>query len=193
MTYNYVFNIGLNRSGTTSLTEALNILGIPSLHFSINEAWWSPDKSNEIESVIYNNIKRRKRLLHTLDHRYQGFSDFNGEHYYQELYTQYPNSKFIFTIRDPEDWLRSIIKVERFQERFLKNSIEEYKTFKRKLNHYYNKRNEILNFFQDKPEQFLQMNICKGEGWEVLCNFLDKEIPEVPFPYVNQLEKIFDN
>jgi hypothetical protein len=29
------------------------------------------------------------------------------------------------------------------------------------------------------------MNICDGEGWPRLCNFLGKEKPSVPFPHLN--------
>ena len=29
------------------------------------------------------------------------------------------------------------------------------------------------------------MNICDGDGWEVLCPFLGKDIPNVPFPKLN--------
>jgi len=29
------------------------------------------------------------------------------------------------------------------------------------------------------------MNICAGDGWGTLCPFLEKEIPDVPFPKTN--------
>jgi hypothetical protein len=32
------------------------------------------------------------------------------------------------------------------------------------------------------------MNICDGEGWEKLCSFLNKPIPDVPFPKENITE-----
>ena len=29
------------------------------------------------------------------------------------------------------------------------------------------------------------MNICEGDGWEMLCPFLGTDIPDVPFPKLN--------
>ena len=182
----YIFNIGFNRSGTTSLTDALNMLGIPCIHFSVDGSGWSKDRNKELEVLINKNQKLKLKYFHTLDHIYQGFSDFNGEMYYKELYKQYPNSKFILTIRTPEDWIKSVITLERSQGRIQHNSEQEYKTFKNKVDRYFKKKIEIQEFFNDKPNTYLEMNICNGDGWEVLCNFLGRDIPSVPFPYVNK-------
>lgn len=189
MDKSYVFNIGFNRSGTTSLVSALNILGIPSLHYSIDESWWRKNNTQELEFIINENKKQGLKYFHTLDNTYQGFSDFYGEIYYKDLYKQYPNSKFILTIRPPEDWISSVITTERNQRRFYSNTKGEYKAFKRKIDHYFKKRDEIREFFKDNPNQYLEMNICDGDGWKVLCNFLGKEIPKTPFPFENQREK----
>jgi hypothetical protein len=29
------------------------------------------------------------------------------------------------------------------------------------------------------------MNTIEGDGWEKLCNFLDKPIPQIPYPHKN--------
>ena len=34
------------------------------------------------------------------------------------------------------------------------------------------------------------MNICEGDSWEVLCPFLDKSIPNIPFPKLNITERL---
>ena len=50
----------------------------------------------------------------------------------------------------------------------------------------YEERNkEIIEYFKDKPNQLLVLDIIKGEGWENLCTFLGKDIPDVPFPHEN--------
>lgn len=182
----YVFNIGFNRSGTTSLNSALNILGIPSIHYSFNNSSWFKNNPGEIEEIIRKNDLSGNRILHTLDDKYRGFTDFNGEVYFKDLYKQYPNSKFILTIRPPEDWLKSIIYMERSQNRFQPNTEQEYMVFEKKINRYFTKRKEIRKFFKNKPSQFLEMNIVNGDGWEVLCPFLGLKIPDVPFPYENK-------
>ena len=178
----YVFNIGFGRSGSSSLTAALNILGVPSLHFVLDD-----NKDVRLEKIILKNKKRNKKLFCTLDQKYQGFSDFGGEKYYQILYEQYPNSKFIFTVRPFELWIKSYIHNEKrnFPERFrTKNSI--YDQFFYASNKYFNMGKEIRNFFKDKPDQFLEMRICEGDGWQELCQFLGKDIPDIPFPHLNK-------
>ena len=40
-------------------------------------------------------------------------------------------------------------------------------------------------FSKNRPNDLLVMNICDGEGWEVLCPFLNKPIPNVIFPKKN--------
>ena len=186
----YIFNIGFNRCGTTSLTEALKILGYNTLHFSIDGSIWNEDDSNQIESVIRTNQNNDKKLFKGLHDDYQAFTDFFGEYYYQVLYRQYPNSKFILTTRPVEDWIVSVIKMEKKQRR--SSYTTEENTKKRIIelvNHYFNYKKEIKDFFKDKPNTLLQMDIPSGDGWEVLCTFLSKPIPKnIPFPNLNQSE-----
>ncbi len=142
----FIFNIGFGRSGSTSLTKALNILNIKTLHFV-------SDNGINLETIVLKNIKRNKKLLYPLDEKYQGFSDFGGEQCYQTLYKQYPNSKFIFTIRPFRYWIESVIRDRRrcFPKKFItKNSI--YNEFFYAINRYYDKSEEIQNFFKDKPD-----------------------------------------
>ena len=40
----------------------------------------------------------------------------------------------------------------------------------------------VRDFFSDKPGRFLEMNIINGDGWEILCPFLGKQIPKCSFP-----------
>lgn len=176
----YVFNIGFNRSGTTSLTAALNLLNIKTLHYrSINNIL--------LEKLILKNQKRNKKLFYTLDQKYQGFSDFTGEEHYQILYKQYSDSKFIFTTRPFLDWLYSYMILMMAVHPNLFKDVESEKFFYNRAIHiYFDIGTEIRNFFKDKPDQFLELKICEGEGWEKLCPFLGVDVPDVEFPYKNK-------
>ena len=44
---------------------------------------------------------------------------------------------------------------------------------------------ERKKYFKNRPNDLLVMNICSGEGWEVLCPFLNKPIPNVSFSKEN--------
>ena len=196
---NYVFNIGFYKSGTCSLAAALNMLGIPTVHHIIRKI--------ELYDIITENKNNNQKLFHGLDTTYQGFSDFRGERYFRELYAQYPNSKFIFTIRPLEDWLTSIQnwKLSKCYDTytFIKNNEQKYlelaklikksrRTIKKeqfnkkhRIRHYRRYKKEIRKFFKDKPNQFLELRICEGEGWPELCSFLNLDQPNVDFPRRN--------
>ena len=179
----YVFNIGFNRAGTTSLTAALNLLNIPTLHYRHGKT--------QLEKIIRKNDKRQKKLFYGLTQNYQGFSDFYGEAHYQTLYYQYPNSKFIFTTRPFLDWFKSYVVLKRELDFDLfDNNEREQLLYKTAIHRYFNIGKEIRYFFKDKPDQFLELKICEGEGWEKLCPFLNVDVPDFPFPYENKTSNI---
>ena len=177
---NFIFNIGLNRSGTKSLTYALRDLKIKALHFAVNSDNIG-NNSIQIEDVIKDNIQRKNKALYGLDDTYQGFSDFNGELYYERLYNDYPNSMFILTVRPFNDWVRSNQN----------NEIDIGRTAPRidDLIKRYNLIKDIRNFFSDKPDKFLEIDICNGDGWDQLCNFLNLQKPNKKFPHYNKLTR----
>ena len=180
---NYIFNIGFNKSGTTSLTHALEILGIPSLHYNY--------KRKPLHDIISNNKKKKTNLFKGVDHIYQAFMDFSGEYYYQELYQQYPNSKFILTTRLFDDWFTSYMAMLKIVEPHrVKTRKQKKTTFAHAHNRYFVKGTEIRDFFKDKPSQFIELKICEGNGWKELCRFLNTPIPDVDFPWSN---KTIDN
>jgi hypothetical protein len=172
MKYNKIFGIGLNKTGTTSLTEALNILGIKTLHYE------GIRKSIEFERK--NNLK----ILSTLK-EYRGFTDSPIPYLYKKLDKEYLNSKFILTIRPLNSWLKSRIKHAKRKNHYLKNCFFIYK--KRWENH----NKEVLDYFKDRPNDLLVMNICKEDGWEKLCPFLGIPIPDIPFPHLNKSSEIY--
>ena len=43
----------------------------------------------------------------------------------------------------------------------------------------------ILMYFQDRPEDLLVIDICGGEGWEKLCPFLDLPTRNDLFTHAN--------
>lgn len=86
---NKIFNIGLPKTGTHSLNVALNRLGFKSLH---------------------NPIPFRRQAFagcYRFDpNDWRALTNF-GEHIYAQLDANYPDSKFILTVRDKESWLDS--------------------------------------------------------------------------------------
>ncbi len=54
---------------------------------------------------------------------------------------------------------------------------------------YENRNNEIIEYFADRPNDFLVINWEEGDGWDKLCNFLGYPIPDEPLPHMNKSKK----
>jgi len=205
----HVFQIGMICAGSTSLCEALNILGIPSLHWEGP----GPDYRQFENDVIPENIKSGKRLFYPYDKQFTGFLDFNGLQFYQTLYEMYPKSKFIFTWRANLPWFKSALRLNKSRWRSgepvytgagprreqLANTnngqdmpAKELALKMKDMQDYWIQNQEIPKFFKD-DSRFLEMRICdgNGDGWEKLCNFLEMPIPNVDFPNLKSNNFIF--
>ncbi len=172
-----IFCIGLSKTGTTSLTKALSILGYRSFHFP----WTMLRYQNGRLSVVEEKVRP-----------YDALSDIPVARFYQELDCLFPGSKFILTVRNQDAWLDScerhfwpgqILKGENWinqLHRDIYGSIDfDRERFYRA---YQAHKREVRDYFAERPQDLLLMDLARGDGWEKLCAFLDKPLPEQPFP-----------
>ena len=186
-----IFGLGLSRTGTTSLHAALVLLGKASCHYPAVAArhWlagqYESDPLSEVEACV----------------------DLPTPVFFRELDRAYPGSRFILTVRDEGQWLESVgrflggtapsgprtilrdmIRVatygmagfhaERFREVFRQH------------------RRAVEDYFADRPETLLVMDISAGDGWEALCRFLGigeqpcRPFPRLDSPYLGQLSNV---
>lgn len=191
-----IFCIGLSRTGTKSLTVALYILGYNIIHY--------PSDENTLRELIDGNYN-----FNVLDD-YDGISDITVSPYYAQLYKLFPNSKFILTVRNKEDWLRSFEKHwsdrdpfndptqnETYMKvrRLLRASVYgTYKFNRDRMSYVYDlHKKNVLDFFRNKPDSLLVLNIFKKKAWKKLCKFLD--VPRLKsfqdFPNIKTNDKLF--
>jgi hypothetical protein len=162
-----IFGIGLPKTATTSLCHAMIILGYKSKHLLLKP---------EIEVEQYDFV-----------------NDVPIPTRYQQYDKLFPRSKFILTLRDKHSWLKSCKK--HFANSVSTNHIYyKYRMEQFGINKYngdifsnmYDKHNqEVKDYFKYRPNDLLVLNICNGEGWSKLCCFLNKKIPDKPFPLDN--------
>jgi hypothetical protein len=162
-----IFGIGLSRTGTTSLHRALEILGYRSVHYP------PPDS---IDALLE-------------DH--DALSDTPVACRFRELDCRYPNSRFILTVRDFRSWLTSTRRFfagpppEQAWRREVR--LETYGRLdwdRRAFLHAYHRHIEtVTEYFATRPEALLILDVVAGEGWEPLCDFLEKPVPALPFPH----------
>lgn len=161
-----VFGIGLGKTGTTSLAAAMKILGFSVLH--------APRTVDGIEAIEFaNDIGVAWRYLF-LDH-------------------VYPQARFILTVRNIPSWLESCAKharqtrkgapLRRLENRFMCFGRTDFEPsdFRRSYERHVR---DVLEHFSARPHKLLVMNVCAGDGWGILCPFLDVAIPEVEFPHL---------
>ncbi len=178
-----IFGVGLSRTGTTSLAEALNLLGIKTIHF--------PSDRNTLKELKSGNYKL------TVLENFQGAVDISVAPYYAQFDKTYPHSKFILTVRPLETWIKSVERHWHLAERwsgpdypfieFIRAAVYGSITFNEDRfryvyqTHYRN----VSDYFSERPIDLLIIDIFKGEGWEKLCPFLGLSIPNVAFPCRN--------
>jgi len=175
-----VFGIGLNKTGTTSLGRALNILGFEnhiSCDLELTKKWFKNDLSSIFEVADEHN----------------NFEDWPWPLMYRHLYEKYENAKFILTLRNsPETWYESLC------DHALRTGPTEYRKlvygyymphdFKKEHINFYKRHNqEVKNYFQREASESLLV-LCweKGDGWDELCEFLDNKKPKKKFPHLNR-------
>jgi len=175
-----VFGIGLSRTGTSSLHDALKMLGYRSLH----------DPRHLLTLDAKGELALRVESI-----TYDALTDSAVAGTYKTLDANYPGSKFVLTVRDLESWLESCRRFfsrgkwqdddvtarlhqdlygdSRFDERSFRDGYERHMS-------------DVRAYFADREEDLLIIDIVGGEGWEKLGPFLGRATPDRPFPRRNR-------
>jgi len=191
-----VFGIGLSRTGTTSLTQALNILGYKAIHFP-------HDDVTRAELYRFFAVGSGRLSLALLQEA-NAITDTPVCCVFKALDQAYPGSQFILTVREkhawltscrsfwleqvepycrekPERWLAQYLRV--IHERLYGRQDYEPETFSKAYDTY---TAEVKEYFRERPQDLLILDICAGEDWSQLAPFLEVPIPETPFPWENR-------
>jgi len=183
-----IFCVGLNKTGTRSLDVALRRLGFRSLH-----AGGTPSANQKILCAV----TEGKPLLHYFDPKLDAFSDIEQLiNRFDLADNQYPSSKFILTWRDLDSWLDSRTRhVERnIQKKQMGKYCGNWLTIDlpawKQLWHTHYLR--VEEYFRGRANHLLKINICAGDGYEMLCPFLNRENPREPFPWRHQTANLPD-
>lgn len=183
-----IFGIGMHKTGTTSLHAALKLLGYDSGHWK--SVAWAKRIWDEMRS------SGRSRTLE----RHYALSDLPIPLLFRELDKAYPGSKFILTLRNEKDWIRSVKNhwtslnqwrdtwnkeggfPEQIHEELYGQSGFNAEIFIQRFRRH---NAEVLDYFRGRPGDLLIMDMDKGAGWAELCGFLRVSVPEVEYPKSN--------
>jgi len=209
-----VIGAGLPRTGTTSLKDGLDLLGLgPCYHMSEvihnfqQHVWKSvADLKAQGKIVEWDRVFSGKSIPN-----YRSGLDFPMSAYYNELLEYYPNSKVILTVREPEKWYDSfyetVAKVSRhhpernccfgfvtwptphsYMDQWADSPVPR-RFFSEEALSSKEKLIEAYNEWteqvkRDVPEEKLLI-FHPAQGWKPLCDFLGVPVPNVPFPRSN--------
>ncbi len=177
MKKNKIIGIGFHKTGTTTLGNALKILG-----YKVKGV-----TPRMIIPVVSG--KTHKALNYA--EKYDALEDVPWCILYKELYRRFPESKFILTIRDEESWFKSAKKqfgnyIRPQNEWIYGRGNGLFKDKELAITRYRKHNKDVTEYFKDKPNKLLIMNFSEGDGWGKLCTFLGKDIPNIPFPHSNK-------
>ncbi|WP_323801496.1 sulfotransferase family protein [Parasphingorhabdus sp.] len=195
-----VIGSGFGRTGTMSMKVALEQLGYLKTHHmeyvlknADQRAWWHDVATGGTPD------------WETIFDGYQASVDFPSASYYKELLTAFPDAKVVHTVRDADRWYKSASETIYAMGQASPAWAQKFIPFVRKnkemvngavWNRVFHGRFEdeayAKQVFRDYTKQ-VKADIPADrllifevkDGWEPLCAFLGKEVPDTDFPHVN--------
>ena len=176
-----VFCLGLWKTGTKSIAKALEVLGYSSKSnywpvVNIGGIFMSADKLHDPETW-----KDALDEIKSETEKYDAFADTPWHFIYPILHKWYPEARFILTTRrNHED-----VYVSEKYNAVLHGGDPESIVREDVINRYHEHNNKVREFFKDKPYHFKEI-VTEDNSWEIICDFLNEPIPNVPYPHVNK-------
>lgn len=202
-----VIGAGYGRTGTSAISMALEkLLDGPVMHGGTQIL---AREDAYLKKLVYlhrsrSNRPRMMRLLRDITSGFVGITDQPGILYIPELMELYPDVKVVLVTRDPEKWWKSIEPVAKnvqfwwlkpllFPVPALRWIPEIFQGFIQRNRFLYGDMRPGVELLKRHnahirkvvpKERLLEMDL--QDGWEPLCKFLGKPIPDEPFPRSNE-------
>ena len=169
-----IFCIGFHKTGTSSLRDALSILG-----YRVTGPNWT--RCDDIASTWPARVKQKVP-------KYDAFQDNPWPVLFRELDEWYPGSRFILSVRPTEQWLQSAINhfgseptpMRQFiyGEGAPLDSPEVY------VARYESHIRDVRDYFKGQS-RFLEVDVTSVDPWVPICRFLGFPVPSITFPHSN--------
>jgi len=199
-----VIGAGFGRTGTMSLKVAVEVLGFGPCYHMV-ELFGHPEHVELWEAAAQGKPVDWETVFST----YRATTDWPACSFYRELMQRYPDAKVILTVRDPERWYEStyntiygirrtvsspifrlaapfrttMARAAKMNDRLIwedtfGGSLED----RERAIEVFERHNEEVKEHV-APEKLLVYEV--KEGWGPLCEFLGVEVPNTPFPHLN--------
>ena len=115
--------------------------------------------------------------------------NFTSFFLYRYIDQHFPRTKFVLTVRSStEVWYNSICRHHLRTRGNLNRAfgLGDPVSQKRHFYSFYENHNEaVREYFRGDP-RFLELCWEDGNSWELLCDFLERPVPQVRFPHANK-------
>lgn len=199
-----VIGAGFGRTGTLSLKTALDQLGFGPCYHMV-EVLENPDHIERWQAAHTSGTVDWEQSFAG----YRATVDWPGVSFWRQLVTTHPEARVILTVRDPQRWYdsvrNSIYRVVELADE------PEFQAMKAEQPHMarmqemvgqlvwdgefggrFTDREHAINMFEEHnaavhrevpADRLLVFEV--SQGWEPLCDFLGVDVPDEPFPRVN--------
>ncbi|MDY7096803.1 MAG: sulfotransferase [Pseudomonadota bacterium] len=175
-----IFCIGFQKTGTSSMRDALRMLG-----YSVTGSFHGSMPLDQMrDSFVKVGLEKAAQ--------YDAVEDMPWPLMFRELDAEFPNAAFILTIRNSDNWLKSITghfgdKRDDIQRLTYGDDAPAPLGHEEHYRSVYEAHNKaVIEHFRDRPDDLLVMDLEAGDGWDELGRFLGREdVPTGPFFHVN--------
>lgn len=104
---------------------------------------------------------------------------------------EFPESKFIFTVREEEKWIRSVKnhfggEKKNSMRKWIYGVSDPLEDEEKYISRYRKHNEEVRDYFKGRfGKDIIEMDITKGDGWSKICSFLEIKEPIFQFPNTN--------
>jgi hypothetical protein len=184
-----IFGIGFYKTGTTTLFEALRILGYHTVNGDKPGSYPGADDG----ATLIRQIDAGDCRLATFD-MFDAFTDNPYFRIWREIYAQFPDAKYVLTVRDEAAWISSCVSF--YRDRRIRpmrvwmfgnhaDPSRDEESRQAWLDAYRAHNAAVREFFVSRPGQYLELDPTNEPGWDRLCAFLGAPIPAQPWPHAN--------
>ena len=174
-----VFCIGFQKTGTSSMRDALTQLG-----YDVAGVFGRDMSLPELRETYM-----RQGLQIARD--YDSVEDMPWPLIFRELDAEFPGSKFILTLRDTDRWYKSITshfgaRPYHLQQLTYGDDAPAPVGHETRYRAVYEAHNAaVREYFAGRPDDLLVMELERGDGWEKLGKFLAVAVPSGSFVRTN--------
>ncbi|HEV7963134.1 MAG TPA: sulfotransferase [Actinoplanes sp.] len=193
-----VIGAGFGRTGTLSLKVALEQLGFgPCMHML-------PLLDDAERAALFRKAAEgdRDSLRAALD-GCRSTVDWPGAYFWRELVEDNPAAKVILTVRDPQEWYASIERtilaaatqarpVAELPDFATRRGMIDTTVLEGTFGGRLGDREHAVRVFEEHSAEVRRvvpagrlLEFRVADGWEPLCAFLDRPVPDAPFPRLN--------